>query len=60
MSSEIDEGSFGGYSWEGGETTDSCSLEEVPQGLPKLASRSKTKGTALSFPFLMLVCLPVT
>lgn len=56
MSSEIDEGSFGGYSWGGGETADSCSLEEMPRGLPKLASSLKTKGTALSFSFLMLVC----
>lgn len=29
LSLEIDEGSFGGYFWEGGEITDSCSWEQV-------------------------------
>lgn len=41
MSLEIDEGSFGSYFWEGGETTDSCSLGEMSQDLPKLASSKK-------------------
>lgn len=43
MSLEIDEGSIGGYFWEAGETTDSCSQEQMSQDLPKLASSKKER-----------------
>lgn len=38
VSLEIDEGSFGGYFGDGGETTDSCSQEQISQDVLKLAS----------------------
>lgn len=60
VSLEIDEGTFGGYFWEGGETTDSCSREEISQDSSKLASSKNKIGNALPFSFQTLGCLLVT